>query len=105
MRYGYFDNEHREYVITRPDATASWTNYLGVKDLCTVLSQNAGGYSFYQSAGRHRITRFRSNGVPLDRPGHYVYFARRSDARVLVRLLAACGQGPRPLRVLPRSFV
>src|SRR4051794_40802911 len=73
MRYGYFDNEHREYVITRPDAPASWTNYLGVKDLCTVLSQNAGGYSFYQSAEHHRITRFRSNGVPLDRPGHYVY--------------------------------
>jgi N,N'-diacetylchitobiose phosphorylase len=73
MRYGYFDNEHREYVITRPDTPASWTNYLGVKDLCTVLSQNAGGYSFYKSAEHHRVTRFRSNGVPLDRPGHYVY--------------------------------
>ncbi len=73
MRYGYFDDEKREYVIERPDVPVSWTNYIGVKDLCTVLSHNAGGYSFYKSAEHHRITRFRQNGVPLDRPGHYVY--------------------------------
>ncbi len=73
MRYGYFDDEHREYVIERPDVPVSWTNYLGVKDLCTVISHNAGGYAFYKSAEHHRITRFRQNGIPLDRPGHYVY--------------------------------
>ena len=73
MRYGYFDNENREYVIERPDVPVSWTNYLGVKDLCTVISHNAGGYSFYRNAEHQRITRFRANGVPLDRPGHYVY--------------------------------
>jgi N,N'-diacetylchitobiose phosphorylase len=73
MRYGYFDDERREYVIERPDVPVSWTNYLGVKDLCAVISQNAGGYAFYKSAEHHRITRFRQNGVPLDRPGHYVY--------------------------------
>lgn len=73
MRYGYFDNERREYVVERPDVPVSWTNYLGVKDLCTVLSHNGGGYSFYRSAEHRRITRFRANGVPLDRPGHYVY--------------------------------
>jgi N,N'-diacetylchitobiose phosphorylase len=73
MRYGFFDDEHREYVIDRPDVPRSWTNYLGVKDLCTVISHNAGGYSFYKSAEHNRITRFRQNGVPLDRPGHYVY--------------------------------
>jgi N,N'-diacetylchitobiose phosphorylase len=73
MRYGHFDDEHREYVIERPDVPVSWTNYLGVKDLCTIISQNAGGYSFYKSAEHRRITRFRQNGVPLDRPGHYVY--------------------------------
>ena len=73
MRYGYFDDEAREYVIERPDVPVSWTNYLGVRDLCTVISHNAGGYSFYRSAEHHRITRFRANGVPLDRPGHYVY--------------------------------
>ncbi len=73
MRYGYFDNENKEYVIERPDIPVSWTNYIGVKDMCAVLSHNAGGYAFYKSAEHHRITRFRQNGVPLDRPGHYVY--------------------------------
>lgn len=73
MRYGWFDDENREYVIERPDIPVSWTNYIGVRDLCAVLSHNAGGYSFYKSAEHHRITRFRQNGVPLDRPGHYVY--------------------------------
>ncbi len=73
MRYGYFDDENREYVIERPDIPVSWTNYIGVRDMCAVLSHNAGGYAFYKSAEHHRITRFRQNGVPLDRPGHYVY--------------------------------
>lgn len=73
MKYGYFDNEAREYVIDRVDVPASWTNYLGVKDFCTVINHTAGGYSFYQSPEYHRITRFRGNGVPMDRPGHYVY--------------------------------
>ncbi len=73
MNYGYFDDKNREYVIIRPDIPVSWTNYIGVKELCTVLSHNAGGYSFYKSAEHGRITRFRQNGIPLDRPGHYVY--------------------------------
>lgn len=73
MRYGYFDVANREYVIERPDVPVSWTNYIGVKDLGAVISHNAGGYSFYKSAEHHRITRFRQNGIPLDRPGHYVY--------------------------------
>jgi N,N'-diacetylchitobiose phosphorylase len=73
MRYGYFDNQNIEYVIDRPDIPVSWTNYLGVKDLCTVISHNAGGYTFYKSTEHHRVSRFRPNGIPLDRPGHYVY--------------------------------
>jgi len=73
MKYGYFDNKNREYVIERPDIPVSWTNYLGVRDMCTVISHNAGGYSFYKSTEHHRITRFRPHGIPLDRPGHYVY--------------------------------
>jgi N,N'-diacetylchitobiose phosphorylase len=73
MRYGYFDDDRDEYVIDRCDVPVSWTNYIGVKDLCAVLSHNAGGYAFFKSAQHHRITRFRPNGVPLDRPGHYVY--------------------------------
>lgn len=73
MQYGHFDNEKREYVIDRVDLPVSWTNYLGVRDMCAVVNHTAGGYIFYQSPEYHRITRFRGNGVPMDRPGHYVY--------------------------------
>ncbi len=73
MQYGHFDNERREYVIDRVDVPVSWTNYLGVEDMCAVVNHTAGGYVFYQSPEYHRMTRFRPNGVPMDRPGHYVY--------------------------------
>lgn len=73
MRYGYFDNKHREYVIDRIDLPASWTNYIGLKDMYGVFNHTAGGYLLYQSPEYHRITRFRPNGVPTDGPGHYVY--------------------------------
>lgn len=73
MQYGHFDNEKREYVIDRVDLPTSWTNYLGVKDMCAVVNHTAGGYLFYKSPEYHRITRFRENAVPMDRPGHYVY--------------------------------
>ena len=59
MQYGHFDNEKREYVIDRVDLPVSWTNYLGVKDLCVVVNHTAGGYMFYQSPEYHRVTRFR----------------------------------------------
>ena len=76
MQYGHFDNEKREYVIDRVDLPVSWTNYLGVKDLCVVVNHTAGGYMFYQY---HRVTRFRGNAVPMDRPGHYVYLRDAKD--------------------------
>ena len=73
MKYGYFDNDNKEYVIEKVDLPTSWTNYLGVKDMCAVVNHTAGGYVFYKSLEYHRITRFRANSVPMDRPGHYVY--------------------------------
>lgn len=73
MKYGYFDVDKREYCIERVDLPTSWTNYLGVKDLCVVVNHTAGGYAFYKSPEYHRMTRFRGNSVPMDRPGHYVY--------------------------------
>lgn len=80
MRYGYFDNEKREYVIERVDLPTSWTNYLGVEDTCVVVNHTAGGYMFYKTPEYHRVTRFRANSVPMDRPGHYVYI-RDNDTR------------------------
>ncbi len=79
MQYGHFDNKKREYVIDRIDLPVSWTNYLGVKDTCVVVNHTAGGYMFYQSPEYHRVTRFRGNAVPMDRPGHYVYIRDNED--------------------------
>lgn len=80
MRYGHFDNEHREYVIERVDLPTSWTNYLGVENLAVVVNHTAGGYSFYKSPEYHRITRFHGNSVPMDRPGYYIYI-RDNEAK------------------------
>ncbi len=73
MRYGYFDNAAREYVVDRMDVPASWTNYVGTQRMGGVFNHTAGGYVWLDSPQYHRITRFRPNGVPMDRPGHYVY--------------------------------
>ena len=73
MRYGYFDNANKEYVIDRVDTPVSWTNYIGTGDMYGVFNQTAGGYLLYKSPEYHRITRFRPNAVPMDCPGHYVY--------------------------------
>lgn len=79
MKYGHFDNEHREYVIDRVDLPTSWTNYLGLENMCAVVNHTAGGYMFYKSPEYHRITRFRGNSIPMDRPGHYVYLRDKED--------------------------
>jgi cellobiose phosphorylase len=73
MRYGYFDDEQREYVITRPDTPLPWINYLGTEDLFGIVSQTAGGYTFYRDARLRRLTRYRYNGVPTDTGGRYLY--------------------------------
>jgi cellobiose phosphorylase len=69
MQYGYFDDEKKEYVITRPDTPKSWSNYLGSTEYGAIITNNAGGYSFYKSGGQGRFIRMRFNSVPLDQPG------------------------------------
>ncbi|MDQ1289686.1 MAG: N,N-diacetylchitobiose phosphorylase [Actinomycetota bacterium] len=71
--YGYFDDDAREYVVTRPDTPLSWINYLGSRLYGGIVTQNAGGYSFHRSGGTGRILRMRFNGVPVDQPGRYLY--------------------------------
>ncbi len=73
MQYGRFDEKKQEYVIDRVDLPVSWTNYIGINDMCGVFNHTAGGYLFYKTPEYHRITRFRPNGVPMDFPGHYIY--------------------------------
>ncbi len=73
MRYGYFDDRQREYVITRPDTPLPWINYLGCEAYFGIISNTAGGYSFYRDARLRRITRYRYNNVPFDYGGRYIY--------------------------------
>jgi len=73
MRYGYFDDGRREYVITRPDTPLPWINYLGSEAYFGIISNTAGGYSFFRDARLRRITRYRYNNVPTDCGGRYVY--------------------------------
>lgn len=73
MRYGYFDDENREYVITQPDTPLPWINYLGCEEYFGIISNTAGGYSFYKDARLRRLTRYRYNNAPLDSGGRYIY--------------------------------
>jgi len=73
MRFGHFDDERREYVITRPDTPLPWINYLGSENYFGLISNTAGGYSFYKDARLRRLTRYRYNNAPLDMGGRYLY--------------------------------
>ena len=73
MKFGYFDDANREYVITNPQTPWPWINYLGSEDFFTLVSNTAGGYSFFKDAKFRRITRYRYNGVPMDAGGMYFY--------------------------------
>ncbi|MFN8449972.1 MAG: glycosyl transferase [Anaerolineae bacterium] len=73
MRYGSFDDARREYVITQPDTPLPWLNYLGSEAYFGIISNTAGGYSFYRDARLRRLTRYRYNNVPLDEGGRYLY--------------------------------
>ena len=71
--FGHFDDLHREYVITNPKTPWPWINYLGNEDFFSLISNTAGGYSFYKDAKFRRITRYRYNNVPMDNGGRYFY--------------------------------
>ncbi len=73
MKFGYFDDAQREYVITRPDTPLPWINYLGCEEYFGLISNTAGGYSFYKDARLRRLTRYRYNNSPLDMGGRYIY--------------------------------
>ena len=73
MQYGHFDDARREYVITTPRTPLPWINYLGSEDFFTLLSNTAGGYSFFRDARLRRLTRYRYNNAPLDQEGFHIY--------------------------------
>jgi len=73
MKYGFFDDRKREYVINNPRTPWPWINYLGNEDFFSLISNTAGGYSFYKDAKFRRLTRYRYNNVPMDSGGKYFY--------------------------------
>lgn len=73
MKYGYFDDKNKAYVITNPLTPTPWINYLGTKGYYALISQTGGGYTFYEDAKLRRITRYRYNNVPTDFGGKYYY--------------------------------
>jgi len=81
MRFGHFDDVNREYVIHQPNTPLPWINYLGSEDYFGLISNTAGGYSFYRDARLRRLTRYRYNNAPLDEGGRYIYI--RDDASEL----------------------
>ena len=73
MRFGYFYDRNKEYVIKKSNTPKSWSNYLGSMEYGAIITNNAGGYSFYKSAAQGRFTRLRFNNIPMDQPGRYLY--------------------------------
>ncbi|MBK8946755.1 MAG: glycosyl transferase [Ignavibacteriae bacterium] len=79
MKFGFFDDEKKEYVITNYKTPYPWINYLGSENFFSIISNTAGGYSFYKDALLRRITRFRYNNVPIDNGGKYFYINDSGD--------------------------
>ncbi len=79
MKYGYFDDANKEYVIEKPDTPHPWSNYLGSTEYGAIITNNAGGYGFYHSAAQGRFLRFRPNALPMGQPGRYIYLRDRDS--------------------------
>ena len=78
MKFGFFNDSDREYVITSPATPQPWSNYLGNEEFFSLISNTCGGYSFYKDAKLLRLTRYRYNNVPADTNGRY-YFIKHND--------------------------
>ena len=81
-QYGFFDDAHREFVITEPATPFPWINYLGNEDFFSLISNTAGGYSFYKDGKFRRITRYRYNNVPMDNGGRYFYIREQETGEI-----------------------
>ncbi|MBC8061198.1 MAG: glycosyl transferase [Clostridiaceae bacterium] len=79
MKFGYFDDFKREYVITTPKTPYPWINYLGTEDFFSLVSNTGGGYCFYKDARLRRLTRYRYNSAPVDNGGRYYYINDGGD--------------------------
>ncbi|MDT8432465.1 MAG: glycosyl transferase [Bacteroidales bacterium] len=95
MKYGFFNDTDREYVITNPQTPYPWINYLGNKNFVSIVSNTSGGYSFYKDARLRRLTRYRYNNVPVDDGGKYFYINDNGHI---------WNPGWKPVKTLPDSY-
>ncbi|OGC06868.1 hypothetical protein A2230_07460 [candidate division WOR-1 bacterium RIFOXYA2_FULL_36_21] len=79
MRYGHFDDANCEYVVEKPNTPLPWINYLGTQKYCALISNTAGGYSFYEDPRERRILRYRYDNVPFDQGGRYLYIRNNKN--------------------------
>jgi hypothetical protein len=98
MRYGYFDDLQREYVITQPDTPLPWLNYLGCEDYFGLISNTAGGYAFYRDARLRRLTRYRYRP-----PGNQPNPPWKITLAVMVRVIPLLP--PPMLKLKPKSVI
>lgn len=82
LKFGYFDNKRKEYVITRPDTPTPWINYLSNSEYCAMISNTGGGFSFHIDPKDRRILRYRYNNLPYDRPGRYIYIRHGDSGKI-----------------------
>lgn len=82
MKFGHFDDQNKEYVITSPRTPLPWINYLGCENFFSLVSNTCGGYSFYKDAKLLRLTRYRYNNVPYDSNGHYYYIRMATQSGI-----------------------
>jgi N,N'-diacetylchitobiose phosphorylase len=102
MQWGYFDEHAKEYVISRPDTPQSWSNYLGSTEYGAIITNNAGGYGFYESGARGRFMRLHFNSVPMDQPGRYFYLRDRASGEYWSASWQPVGKPPHQYRSVCR---
>ena len=95
MNYGHFSPDGLEYIVTNPNTPRPWINYLTNEEYCAVISQCAGGYSFYKDCRTNRLTRWSPENWHFDRPGKYIFVREQNKAWSL---------SYQPLRTQPQSY-
>src|SRR3989338_7300793 len=97
LKYGHFSKNGEEFIITNPVTPRPWINYLTNEEYCAIISQNAGGYSFYKDCRTDRILRWEPSNWHFDRPGRYLYMRDKKKEN-------CWSASYQPLRVKPQSY-
>ena len=105
MKFGYFDDVNKEYVITTPKTPLPWINYLGTQDFFSLISNTAGGYSFYKDAKLLRLTRYRYNNSPMDQNGRYYYIKEGDTVTVVMNEHVDYDGKQYPIASLPENLM